>query len=417
MLSYRESNEGNIIVMHKAILIVLLFLLTVAIFDPADKIFHMKVLLFSAVWALTATNYFLRKCPPIVPLKLLIYVLCFSILIPLWSICWYFLQSGVLDGYDGFQYLKGYLFLSLCIPLALEQIDIVPALSILLTIQAALASLIYILTAHNPVLFTAIHTVGDNYGIFAMGTRTYAETEIGEVYFVTSPLLAISVAYYTYGSIVNKNRRQLLYMILLIVNVAGMFRSGTRNNIIASFMTLFIVWLWYAKRKIMLACSIVLLIATVVCIQWSAIQSMLATTDRSNAQKIGIYTDYIQLLSEPKTLLLGQGQGSPVNLGGRSRVTVSELTYMELLRGYGILFGVPMLFGLFYPLSRLARHSWKSVHFLYIGYGVYLYLSALNPLLVSSSGMLLFSVVLAQTFSAPQISREASSLDQSYSTA
>ena len=149
----------------------------------------------------------------------------------------------------------------------------------------------------------------------------------------------------------------------------------------------------------MLACSIVLLVAAVASMLWSTIHAMLDTEESSNAVKIQFFRDYTNLLSDPTTLLLGQGLGAAFNSTERGYVTVSELTYMELLRSYGVMFGVPMLVGLFYPLERLARHKWKPVHFLYLAYAVYLYLCTANPLLVSSSGMLVFAIVLTMTFS------------------
>ncbi len=302
--------------MHKTISFLLLCLLIVAVFDPADKIAHMKVPLFAAVWALAAANYCLHRCPSTVPLRLLIYVIGFSLLIPLWSICWYFSQNGALDGYDGFKYLKGYLFLTLCIPLALERIDLVPVLSFLLTVQAALTILIYALTSKNPVLFLALYKLGYAYGVYALGTRTYGVTQYTPVYFVTSPLLVIPISYFTFKCIVSKGRKRFLYLLLLIVNVVGMFRSGTRNNMIASVATLLLVWLWYSRRRVVLACSIVLLVAAVASMQWSTIHAMLDTDEPSNAVKILFFRDYTILLSEPKTLLLGQGLGAAFNSTG-----------------------------------------------------------------------------------------------------
>ena len=160
----------------------------------------------------------------------------------------------------------------------------------------------------------------------------------------------------------------------------------------------------------LLACSIVMLVAAVAFIQRSTIQAMMSPDDVSNAVKIHFIRDYILLLSEPKTFLLGQGLGAAFNSTERGHVTISEVTYMDLLRSYGVLFGVPMLLGLLYPLRRLANHRWKSVHFLYLGYAVYLYLCTANPLLVSSSGMLVFSIVLAQTFSVSQVPKVATKL-------
>jgi hypothetical protein len=302
------------------------------------------------------------------------------------------------------------MFLTLCIPLALEKIDLVPMLSYVLTIQAALASFVYVITLNDPSVFAAIYGFGSEYGVFAMGDRTYGETHISQVYFVTSPLLAISISYFTFKCIASKGLKRLVYLLLLIVNAVGMFRSGTRNNMLASVATLLLVWLWYSMRKVVLACSIVLLVAAVASMQWSTIQAMLDTDNESNAIKIQFFRDYTLLLSEPKNLLLGQGLGAAFNSTERGYVTISELTYMELLRNYGILFGVPMLFGLFYPLGRLSRHKWKSVQFLYLGYAMYLYLCTANPFLVSSSGMLVFSIVLVQTFSVPQVPSVATAL-------
>jgi hypothetical protein len=338
------------------------------------------------------------------------YVIGFTFLIPLWSICWYFSQNGALDGYDGFNYLKGYLFLTLCIPLALEKIDLVPMLSYVLTIQAALASFVYVITSNNPIALAFVYGFGSEYGVFSMSDRTYGETHISQPYFVTSPLMVIPISYFTFKCFVSKGRKRILYLLLLILNVMGMFRSGTRNNMIASVVTLLLVWLWYSRRRVLLACSIVMLVAAVAFIQRSTIQAMMSPDDVSNTVKIHFIRDYILLLSEPKTFLLGQGLGAAFNSTERGYVTISEITYMDLLRSYGVLFGVPMLLGLLYPLRRLANHRWKSVHFLYLGYAVYLYLCTANPLLVSSSGMLVFSIVLAQTFSVSQIPKVATKL-------
>lgn len=407
MLSYRESDEGNVIVMHKTISILLLFLLTVAIFDPADKVFHMKVPLFAAVWALTAMNHSLRRCPSTVPLSLLIYVIGFSFLVPFWSIWWYFSQNGVLDGYDGFMYLKSYLFLTLCIPLVLEKIDLVPMLSFVLTVQAALASLIYVIMSNNPGLSLAMLTLGSKYDVVKLGSRTYGGAHFYHVFFPASSLLVISISFFTFKCIASKGRKRLVYLLLVILNVVGLFISGTRISMIASVSTLLLVWLWYSRRKVMLACSTILVLSVFASMQWSTIQAMMSPDEASNAMKIQHLRDYKVILSAPKNLLLGTGLGSSYNFTGSGYKTITELTYVELFRSYGIVFGIPMLFGLLYPLERLTRRGWKSIHYLYLGYAIYLYLCAADPFLISSTGMLVFSIVLAQTFSAPQVQKVA----------
>jgi len=280
-------------------------------------------------------------------------------------------------------------------------------LSIVLTVQAALASLIYVIMSNNPGLSLALLGLGIEYDVVKLGSRTYGGAHFYQVFFPTSALLVIPISFFTFKCIASKGRKRLVYLLLLILNVVGLFISGTRNSMIASVSTLLLVWLWYSRRKVVLACSIILVLSVFASMQWSTIQLMMSPDEKSNAMKIQHLRDYKVILSAPKTLLLGTGLGSSYNFTDSGYRTGTELTYMELLRSYGILFGVPMLFGLLYPLERLTRHGWKSIHYLYLGYAMYLYLCTADPMLISSTGMLVFSIILAQTFSPPQVPKVA----------
>ena len=67
----------------------------------------------------------------------------------------------------------------------------------------------------------------------------------------------------------------------------------------------------------------------------------------------------------------------------------TEWTYLELLRNYGLL-SLPILGVFAYPLVRLFRHRsdpfTQGVFFTYV---VYLLIAGTNPLLLSSTGMLM----------------------------
>lgn len=387
--------------MRKAIWCILLCLLIIAVFDPADKLTHLKSPLFVAVWSITLINYFRSRCPARIPLGLLAYVAVFSFIIPLTSICGYMLRDGSLNGYDGFQYFKAYLFLTLCIPLMQEKLSVVRLLSFVLTAQSALIIFVYTLTANNPVMTAAVADIGQTFDVIRLVNRTYGETRVYAVYFITSPLLVIPISYFTYQCIALKGRGRRISATLLVVNVAGMAMSGTRNNLIASIGTLLLVWFWFSRKKLRLALLAMLLLSAAAISEWGTIQGMLSPAQEGNAVKLQHLEDYIGLLSDPTTLLFGQGLGAPFNSTEYGYATITELTYLDLIRTYGILGATPMILCLFCPLWCLVSRGWETERYLYLAYVMYLYLCVANPLLVSSSGMLVLAIVLASAFSRP----------------
>ena len=246
---------------QKTITFALLCLLIAAVFDPADQIMHMKVPLFVAAWAFTAISYLLEKRSVTVPLGLVFYLTCFSFLIPLSSILIYILRSGSLDRYDGFQYLKSYMFLTLCIPpISLKKIDAVRLLSFILTAESLLIAAVYLSFLINPLLVEVVYEFGQVYGVVAIGQRTYGGGAFNAVDFVTSPLLVIPISYFAFKCIASESKVRLSYAFLMIINVIGMFLSGTRSNMLMSFVTLLLVVFWYSKKKLRLACAFIVLL-------------------------------------------------------------------------------------------------------------------------------------------------------------
>jgi hypothetical protein len=395
---------------QKAIMCALLSLLVVAVFDPADQILHMKVPLFVTIWAFTAVSYLMEKCAAKVSLSLLIYVGCLSVLIPLSSILVYMVRNGSLVSFDGFQYFKAYLFLALCIPLSLKRLDIACLLSYILTAESLLILLIYVMISINPLLIETMFEFGDVYGVIAMGQRTYGNATFNAVDYVTSPLLVIPLSYFSFKCVVSKGGARLRYMLILAVNVAGMFLSGTRNNMLMSFVTPLLVLFWYSRKKLVFACAFLGLLVTLAYTNWGTIHEMLSLTEGSNAIKLQHLRDYGAILSDPTTLFIGQGLGADFNSTEYGYISVTELTYVDMLRNYGVLFTVPLLFLLLFPLGCLKRTSRRPEHYLYLGYASYLVLCIADPFLFSSSGMLFLSIVVATTFSAPLVPRVTSKL-------
>jgi hypothetical protein len=130
----------------------------------------------------------------------------------------------------------------------------------------------------------------------------------------------------------------------------------------------------------------------------SVLRSMFDPEDVSNAAKIAYLADYSAILSDPKNLLLGQGLGTRFFATGLGEVvSITELSYFEMVRTYGVVIGAMFFLYLVYPLFLLAR-SRDPRYYVTVGYAAYLIESYSNPYLLSSNGMLVLGLVTALAF-------------------
>src|SRR6266853_132302 len=91
----------------------LFVLLLVVVFDPADRVTHLKIPIFICVWLFFLLGQWLsgvslvniRSLSP----SLLFYVFVFALVIPLYGLLVYFVRNGALNSFDGFSYFKSYL--------------------------------------------------------------------------------------------------------------------------------------------------------------------------------------------------------------------------------------------------------------------------------------------------------------------
>jgi uncharacterized membrane protein YhaH (DUF805 family) len=100
-------------------------------------------------------------------------------------------------------------------------------------------------------------------------------------------------------------------------------------------------------------------------------------------------------------LLFGQGLGAYQIWSGRPLAAftyISELTYLELLRNFGLIGAILMMGLLLFPtaiavLSRRARDIAIA-----IAWSLYLFMCISNPNLFSSMGILILAVLMANIF-------------------
>jgi hypothetical protein len=381
--------------------------MVVAVFDPMDRIWHLKVPLFILVCGLGLLYAAVKMGRVPLSASLALYVLAFALVIPLLSMCVYILRDCNGVEYAGFDYLKAYLFLVLSAIFALAEIDAARSLCAILTILSILLIGVLLVAGTNPALAGVLWGFGDTFGVGSFSQRSYGDFQMTGVYFNSSPLLVLPIAYFTYRSFATKGWSLVVSTAVLGINIIAMMMSGTRNNMFAGCLTMFLTAVWYSKRKLPLILTGAILSIAIVGIEWNAIREMVSATEGSNEIKLQHLHDYAQLLAEPMTLLIGQGLGAYFKSTAYGSTSVTELTYFEILRFYGLMLSVPLLCLLAYPITRLTRSDHRQSHYLYIGYGGYLWLCIANPFLMSSTGMLILSVVIYRAF-CPSVARDSS---------
>jgi hypothetical protein len=388
----------------RVLLQVNLFLLfLVAVFDPADKVTQLKVPLFISLWVLFLFSVlFANGKRSALTSSLLRYVLLFSVILPTASVLWYFVRGGGVGLYDGLPYIKSFLFLTLAIVLVVTQLDAIRPLSVVLTILSAVITCIAVLCYNDPSLAQFLWPIGGATGVFAIGDRTYGSLSYTYIYFHSAPLLILSIAYFANQTIKSTGTVRYVNAALMVLNLVGMVCSGTRNDMIFGLLTPILVMIWGSgrHRKLTLAAVIVVLTVAVGVYGNDILQAMFDPENESNAVKIAHLKDYAVLFSDPLTLLFGQGLGAYFySTAFGTETSITELTYLEFIRNFGLFLAIVYFCLLSYPLLKLRDSGFRADHYLLIAYASYLIMSASNPLLISSNGMLVLAIVISKTFS------------------
>jgi hypothetical protein len=366
------------------------------LFDPAGNILGIKLYLFIACFLLYAMVRLVESDQFQIEAGLVFYVLLFSFVLPLASILYLHTFGNTNRGDQSFEYLKSFLFLSLVFVLPRRSLDTRALFAWCLTLEATVILAVGIIVRLYPDAYTALYSFGDASGMFSLATSEYGEVAYLRTYFHTSPLLVFSISYFAYRFWKTEVNRPV-HFALLVINLGGIILSGSRNNMIvgmALFIGLAVVYSSGWGRKVAVLAA---LAGVIFLIGNETLHRMLSVEERSNVWRLALYDDYIEVLSDPRSLLLGQGLGSFFDSLWRGSVSNSELTYFELIRRFGIILGMFYLAMIFYPVFVLVqRERWR---WLGLAYLAYLMMIFFNPFFFSSSGMILLTVVLLPAFS------------------
>ena len=384
--------------MKKLLHLAFFFLIISCVFDPADKMFHMKLPLFCVCWVVMLIKLMVQRRQTVIPFRMLLYLLLI-LLLPMLSITYYkFLNVTGPD--DSFQYLKAYLFITFTLVLYWSSIDITTTFCYVLSVLSAVIIAIFFLISSNPTLFGLLFEFGQEYGCLALGQRQYGTVVFKTIFYKTSPMIAISIAYFVFMTTTQRGANKILYLLLAALNIFAMYLAGTRNNIIVAVclpLLIVVARSRHAKTALVSLLFIAAFISTFFI--GDVLKEMFDPSDVSNAVKIAYLNDYREIFSNPVLLFFGQGLGSYNYWTVLADYTsVTELTFFEIFRNFGLIAGSLLLLLILYPLRQIRFKKGTLYETLLFGYGSYLLMSFSNPFLFSSSGMLVLSMVVSKGF-------------------
>ncbi|MFD2939566.1 O-antigen ligase family protein [Flavobacterium notoginsengisoli] len=323
-------------------------------------------------------------------------IILFLLLITVFGIITAVVQGNDTDYAFAFGFLKSMLILVLLIVVVDTNIDIgkyVIKYSILIPI---ITFIIYCLPLYNVVLFGQVYDyiVGEKETLM-IAYRNFYGYDVFMVYYKTSPVLVFPLSYYC-SSIV-RNGFTIKRMILIIMLTVCLVLSGTRANMLSA---LFVIIYWtyiFLKERKNAFYSLVVFASVFTAITMFALSLSFEKKEASSEIKSGHFISIIDTFEEhPQYLIWGQGLGSKFySIGGKRILSQVELTYVELIRYFGIPLGVFFIIMMVYPLINIINNKRVNGYNQYIipAFFSYLFICGTNPLLVSSTGMLIMIIM------------------------
>lgn len=208
--------------------------------------------------------------------------------------------------------------------------------------------------------------------------RTFLGITIVAFFYKTAPFLFFASIYkFNHAS----RFRDYILAIFLIFPV---FITGSRTPMLCGLCVL-IYWLittrpFSPRMKLFIISTFVVLGVTLIYFL------MIDKSDGSAAVKGGNMMTYINDIFSPHGFLTGWGIGSEFMDVRGHLASHSEISYFDILRMWGLVFGSIYIIFLFYPVSTIFHTKNKDIKDYMAAYFLYLVLAGTNPFIFASTG-------------------------------
>ncbi|OBU23507.1 hypothetical protein CTM88_19985 [Photobacterium aquimaris] len=213
-------------------------------------------------------------------------------------------------------------------------------------------------------------------------SRVIGPFTISMVYLKSIVLLfPISVIYYHKY----KSSSQKIYFLIVILALFSLILSGTRTNIILSILMLLVLGFVTVNVKYRKYVFLGFLVFTLL-IMYNLLTFVFENSDSSSEIKSSLLNTYLDVFfNDNSYFIIGDGFGSLFYAVSKNKyIYNSELVYLDVFKYFG---GFVFLFFMSFLITPLLVFIRKNDVFLLMSYLSYLLVSATNPLLLSSTGM------------------------------
>lgn len=362
--------------------ILTILFVNVAILDPSGIFINIKAQLFCVlVFFLFITYPISRKYIKNIITLLTIFLLTIGI--------------GLIMKFNfDFSYTKQFLttFLSLFLLLWYKQFKIYNYILVPSLILSILTIFLYIIFVFYPdlskIYYTYLMALGDVPQIY-IEERTFIGLTFQTIFYTPIMINVVTLPICLFHYLTNKKKSNLILSIILTL---GLFCAGNRAcllSLVLIYALIFAQIMWQHKKLrivlyfLFLICGISFIIL---------LSNVVLEKENSNLVKAGHLQSYIILFFEnPFAFILGSGAGSMFYSKGFQKMTaLTEITYIEIIRMYGILGASYIMMFFLYPSYKLIRNK-KYYHEYYpqaVGLIMYILSSSMNPYLFTSTGMI-----------------------------
>lgn len=370
-----------------------LMLILVIVLDPTNTVLHLKDVFFILLVGFNIMAY--KPDFRYVTHILLIYTAVFA------SFFFAEIQGNVIDMEKFVSILKA--FAPLFMLPWISHYNVI-RLSVFPSCLACVMILImYLVAASSEELEYAIYLFSKSHDeMILVGHRYILGMKFPSFYlksFVDLMFTLFLAIFYLFNS--DKMWKRIIFLCGAGMFTFAFFLSGTRSTMLLPiFMFVFIAYASVMKRR--KAKYLVYPIVAFAAVMFLMLVIVLASErgEFSNDIKYAHLGSYMSLLSEhPLYFILGQGPATSFYSAGFRRMTMeTEWTYIELIRVYGI-FNLLILGVVLHPLYRLWRYikTNPKVLGIWATFIAYLFIAGTNPLLLSSTGMIMILAIYSYT--------------------
>jgi hypothetical protein len=380
-----------------------LFLVVLSL-DPTGFHSRLKDLLF-VVLVIYGVIYCLKRRVHLAPINRITFMTI--LLIPLWGVFVAYITGELKDSAYATGQVRSMLYISIFFFVVTMRLNVLlKAIWINGIVMAIVTLILFFLSQLGGIFLTVIYDYCNASDNFTMAyNRNFLGFSVNGLYFKAGSLIIFSFIYNLYQY---KGKLKLLFSIILFLSLMV---AGSRTPMLVQLLIL-LVYL-YDKNiigKLLTRLSALAFLGMLVMLTY-----MLATqkNEKSNEVKYENFESYVEDIGDKGHLIWGAGLGSDFYAKGRNmRLSYTELSYMDILRIYGLPVGLCFIFLFFSPYFWLWKYYPRSQFLKRYsqGYVLFLILSGTNPLLLGSIGLTALSIFMTIVNKTSELGRQRDEL-------